>query len=56
MSALYLYTSHCHDALKQAAVFPFQMELKLDPPNQKYTEVDDDEEQESLVCIAVHSV
>jgi hypothetical protein len=45
VSALYVYTRECHKALKAAAVFPFQMELRIDSHIYK----DSTEDEESLV-------
>lgn len=46
VSALYVYTRECHTALQAAAVFPFQMELRLDTVSQK---MEDDDDVESLL-------
>ena len=45
VSALYVYTRECHKALKAAAVFPFQMELRID----SHIYQDSTEDEESLV-------
>ena len=40
MGAMYVYNRQCHNAMRPAAVFPIEVQLRLDPILQRYTTTD----------------